>query len=346
MTDLKSFTLAQLEELCLNLDWKTYRAKQLYSWLWQKGITDIGDMTNLSKEMRALLAEQYCINELLPDKVAKDKDRTVKFTFKLEDNAVIESVLIPDRNRRTVCVSTQVGCKLGCKICYTAQMGFRRDLKWHEIAGQVLAVQNLPGARLTNVVFMGMGEPFLNYDATTEAIRQINSDFGINIGARRITVSTVGIPDAIRKYARFPLQSKLAVSLNASDDQTRDRLMPINREHPLEELMASVREFTEIKNKRVTFEYVLIDGTNNRRKDIHQLAKLLKGIPCKVNLIPFNSFPGTEFRPPSMADVERFAESLYPLLPAVTIRKSRGSNILAACGQLAGTPAPHQQPTA
>ena len=183
---------------------------------------------------------------------------------------------------------------------------------------------------------MGMGEPFLNYDAAIEAVTQLNSDFGLNIGARKITVSTAGIPDAIRRYARFPLQSRLAVSLNAPDNETRDQLMPVNRTHPLEELMPAVREFTKAKGKRVTFEYVLIDGVNNRKQDARQLERLLKGIPCKVNLIPLNPFPGCEFRAPAEREVERFRQALFPLLPAVTVRRSRGAGILAACGQLAG----------
>ncbi|OYD14028.1 23S rRNA (adenine(2503)-C(2))-methyltransferase RlmN [candidate division WOR-3 bacterium JGI_Cruoil_03_51_56] len=337
MTDLKSLTQEQLKKLCQELGWQDYRSKQIFSWLWQKNATDIQEMTNLSKEKRNLLASGYYIGQLKPERTARDKDGTRKFTFRLKRDNIIESVFIPGKDRKTVCISTQVGCKLGCKFCYTAKMGFKRNLEWHEIAGQVLAIRKLVNQRITNVVFMGMGEPFLNYDATIEAIKALNSDFGINIGARRITVSTSGIPEAIRRYSRFPLQSKLAISLNASDNETRSMLMPVNRKYPLEKLIPAVREFTQIKNKRVTFEYVLIDGINNRKKDIRQLANLLKAIPCKINLIPFNPFPGTEFCAPPFRSVEDFAEALYPLLPAVTIRKSRGSSILAACGQLAGT---------
>ena len=348
MLDLRSFTLAQFAELCSRLDWEPYRAKQVYSWLWQKGATDMDAMTNLSKEKRNQLKQEFTIAELKTEKTARDKDGTVKFTWRLSDGETVESVFIPESDRRTVCVSTQVGCSLGCEFCYTGRMGFRRNLAWHEIAGQVIDVARaipdlVPSLDIgnsslviSNVVLMGMGEPFLNYDATIEAVTQLNSDLGLNIGARKITVSTAGIPDAIRKYARFPLQSRLAVSLNASDNETRDQLMPINQRHPLEELIPAVREFTKLKGKRVTFEYVLIDGVNNRKQDVAQLSRLLEGIPCKLNLIPFNPFPDSDLKPPPPQEVERFKLALFPLLPAVTVRRSRGTNILAACGQLAG----------
>lgn len=334
--DIKSLTLAGLEELSQELEWEPYRSRQLYTWLWQKDAADFQAMTNLGKDKRRQLTDRFRIGALAQDSVLRDDDGTTKFSWRLDDGAVIESVYIPEPERKTVCISTQVGCGLGCEFCYTAQAGLSRDLGWHEIAGQVQAVQQRVDDRVTNVVFMGMGEPFLNYEPVLEAVRAVNSDFGINIGARRITVSTAGIPDRIRDYARFPIQSKLAVSLNASDNETRDRLMPVNRSHPLEELMSAVRDFTRVKGKRVTFEYVLLDGINNRRKDVHQLAKLLKDIQCKVNLIPFNLFPETSLRAPPLADIERFARSLYPVLPAVSIRRSRGSGILAGCGQLAG----------
>ncbi len=338
MIDIRTLNLEGLEALCTELGWKSYRAKQLYTWVWQKDATGFDAMTNLSKENRTRLAARFRISELRPARTLEAADGTVKFTFTLDDGALIESVYIPDENRRTVCVSTQVGCPLGCRFCNTARMGLIRDLAWHEIAVQVQAVQRHVGRQLTNVVLMGMGEPFLNYEATVEAIRNVNSDFGINIGARRITVSTAGIPDAILRYARFPLQSKLALSLNAADDETRTELMPVNRKHPLGELIPAVREFTRIKGKRVTFEYVLIKGINDRRQDISGLDALLRGIPCKINLIPFNPFPGSDLEPTSPAAVERFAQALYPLLPAVTIRRSRGQEIQAACGQLAAQP--------
>lgn len=368
--DLRALTLAQLQTLFAELGWPRYTAAQVFTWLWQKGVNDIGAMTDLSKDRRALLAERYTIGRLELLRTLADDDGTTKFTFKLADGNVIESVLIPSGgdmtqssstgivsqagpDRTTVCVSTQVGCRLGCDFCFTGTLGFKRDLAWHEIASQVLSVRSLvishssfsnsptpPSSLLTlpisNVVFMGMGEPFLNYNATIQAAKVINAENGLGIGARRITISTSGIPDGIRAFINVPQQFRLALSLNASDDETRSRLMPVNKLHPLREVMAAVREYVAAKGKRVTFEYVLVDGVNNRDRDVRQLAALLKGIPCKLNLIPLNPFPGCELKAPPEQSVDAFAKKLWPLVPAVTVRRSRGARILAGCGQLAG----------
>jgi 23S rRNA (adenine2503-C2)-methyltransferase len=350
MPDLRSLTLAQLQVLFAELNWPRYTATQVFTWLWQKGVDDLAAMTNLSKEKRALLAERYTIGRLELVRTLNDDDGTTKYTFKLADGNVIESVHIPDNDRRTVCVSSQVGCKLGCDFCFTGTLGFTRDLAWHEIALQVVSIrflvpgpsspapgpQSLAPGPISNVVFMGMGEPFLNYDATIEAARTINAESGLGIGARRITISTSGIPEGIRAFIKVEQQFRLALSLNASDDETRSRLMPVNKLHPLKEVMSAIREYVAAKGKRVTFEYVLVDGINNRDKDVHQLAALLKGIPCKVNLIPLNPFPGCELKAPSEHSVDTFARKLWPLVPAVTVRRSKGAHILAGCGQLAG----------
>jgi 23S rRNA (adenine2503-C2)-methyltransferase len=337
MTDLKSLTLNQLPELIRSLNWESYRTQQIFTWIWQKGISDINLMTNLAKSKREQLAKNYFISQLQLTQVKKAKDHAQKFLFELPDRHKIETVFIPETDRKTVCVSTQVGCALGCKICYTAQMGYIRNLKFYEIADQILQVQLLTKERISNVVLMGMGEPFLNYNECLHAIENINSDFGLNIGARKITVSTSGIVERIYDFADFPLQAKLAISLNAATDQLRNELMPINKKYPLAELIKAVRYFVEKKKKRVTFEYVLIKGVNDRGQDIKALTKLLYGIACKVNLIPFNPYPHTKFQSPSLSEIDSFAEKLYPHLPAVTIRKSRGQEILAACGQLAST---------
>ncbi len=367
-SNLRSLTLAQLEALCAELGWPRYTAGQVFIWLWQKGVNDITAMTNLSKERRALLAERHSVRlpELL--RTVNDEDGTTKFTFRLEDGNVIESVFIPDNDRATVCVSTQVGCKLGCAFCYTGQLGFKRNLAWNEISAQVLAVRQYLGSRksqgessksgtapdfaispfpfplitnvpfplITNVVFMGMGEPFLNFDATIEAAKTINAENGLGIGARHITISTSGIPEGIKAFTQVPQQFRLALSLNASDDETRSKLMPVNKLHPLKEVMAAIRTYTDARGKRVTFEYVLVDGMNNRDKDVKQLGVLLKGIPCKLNLIPLNPYPGCELEAPTPESVEAFARKLWPLVPAVTVRRSKGASILAGCGQLAG----------
>lgn len=336
MVNLKSLTFEELISLAKQLKWEDYRAKQIFTWIWQKGITDINLMTNLAKPKREQLQKQCYISNLKVIDKKQASDGAQKFLFALEDDNNIESVFIPETNRKTVCVSTQIGCALKCQICYTGKIGFTRNLKFYEIADQILQIQLLTGIRISNVVFMGMGEPFLNYDESLKAIEAINSDFGLNIGARRITVSTSGIVERIYDFADFPLQAKLAISLNAVTDELRNELMPINKKYPLSELIRAVRYYTDKKKKRVTFEYVVIKGVNDRPDDVKALTKLLYGIPCKINLIPFNSFPKTKFLSPSMEEMQDFAEKLYPMLPAVIIRKSKGSEILAACGQLAG----------
>lgn len=365
MTNLKSLTFQELTDLVKRLKWEDYRVKQIFSWIWQKGIADINLMTNLAKPKREQLQKDCYISTLKLSDRKKARDNAEKFLFSLQDNNNIESVFIPESSRKTVCVSTQVGCALDCKICYTGKMGFTRNLKFYEIADQVLQVQLLTNERISNVVFMGMGEPFLNYNECLKAIEIINSDFGLNIGARKITVSTAGIIERIYDFADFPLQAKLAISLNAANAELRNELMPINKKYPLKELIKAVKYYVEKKKKRVTFEYVLIKGLNDQPKDVKALTKLLKGISCKINLIPLNPapifkdvsnqssaqvdtkktsrnrcgvnpYPKSKFLSPSLEEMQEFADKLYPELPAVTIRKSRGSEILAACGQLVG----------
>ncbi len=336
MINLKSLTHNELKDLVKELGWEEYRATQIFTWIWQKGINDIDLMTNLAKAKRELLKAKYFISQLKLAKTQKAKDNTQKFLFTLTDNKNIESVFIPEANRKTVCVSIQVGCALGCQICYTGQIGFVRNLKFFEIADQVLQVQNLVGQKLSNVVLMGMGEPFLNYDECLKAVELLNSDNGLNIGARKITISTVGITDKIYQFTQFPLQVKLAISLNGTDDKTRNYLMPITEKYPLKELIEAIRYYTKMKKKRVTFEYVLVKGINDRVQDADKLRKLLKGIPCKINLIPLNPYPECKLKPPTLNKIENFARSLYTGLPAITIRKSKGAEILAGCGQLSG----------
>jgi 23S rRNA (adenine2503-C2)-methyltransferase len=370
MIDLKSLELAGLEQFVAGLGWEPYRAKQLFTWIWQKGNSDIDAMTNLAKAKRDALKAKAYISTLKLARRLSSKDGTTKFQFELEDGLGIESVFIPDASRRTVCVSTQVGCVLGCDICYTGQLGFKRNLKLFEIADQVLQVALLvseghppitpippilsggrsrpakrslehsairnPQSAITNVVMMGMGEPMLNLDEVLKAGEMLNSDLGLKIGARHITISTAGIPQGIRRLADYPKQFKLAVSLNAADDKTRSKLMPINRKYGLDALGEAIQYYVKKTHKRVTFEYVLVHGINDRPEDAQKLMRMLKYVPCKINLIPFNSCPNRDYVAPSLEQVEAFAQVLYPHLPAVTIRRSRGSEIRAACGQLAG----------
>lgn len=335
MIDIKTLDLNQLINLASQMKWEKYRAIQIYQWLWQKNVESFDQMTNLSKTIRAQLAERFYISRLKLNQIQTSNDGATKFTLELEDKNVIESVLIIEQNRRTICVSTQVGCPLGCRFCATARMGFKRNLRWHEIVEQIQAIINYTGISPTNIVFMGMGEPFMNTDEVFKAIVTINSDYGLRIGARRITVSTAGIPEGIKKLTALPIQVRLAISLNATTDSLRSKLMPINNRHPLNHLLAAAREYSLATGRRLTFEYVLLDGINNLTVDAKRLIKMLRNIPCKINLIPFNPFPGAEYSPPHPDKVSQFAQLLFPHLPAVTIRKSRGSQVLAGCGQLA-----------
>lgn len=344
LTDLKSLTPSALAAFVAELGWELYRVKQLYAWVWQKGITDIDAMTNLAKPKRVELKARAFISALPVARRLSAPDGTTKYLFALADGLTVETVFIPDPPRRTVCVSTQVGCAMACDICYTGQMGFKRNLAFHEIADQV---RQIPAPEpVTNVVMMGMGEPFLNMDEVLKAGETLNDDLGLRIGARHITISTAGIPDGIRRLADYPRQFKLALSLNAPDDETRSRLMPINRKHPLAEVFNAIRYYTDKTHKRVTFEYVLLRGINDRPEQARMLVRLLKYIPCKINLIPFNTCPNRPYQPPTPAAVQAFAEVLYPELPAVTIRKSKGSEIMAACGQLNGAAQGAETPAA
>lgn len=334
-TDIKGYTLEELNLLGEKLGWERYRPLQIFQWLYQKDADSFDQMTNLSKQFRAELAERFYISRLEPVRTIKSEDRTTKCTFTLQDGNLIESVLIFDQNRRTICLSTQAGCSLACRFCATGRIGFKRNLKWFEIVEQAQALIRTTNVKPTNIVLMGMGEPLLNLDEVLKAVKVINSNYGLRIGARRITISTAGIPEGILQIAQFPLQVRLAISLNATDDKTRSELMPVNKRYPLKTLLNAAREYVKITRRRLTFEYVLIQGVNNLPLDAQRLTKLLKNIPCKINLIPFNPFPGTKFQPPSEDDVKRFAQTLYPHLPAVTIRKSKGGSIQAGCGQLA-----------
>lgn len=345
--NIKQMTLEELEAFFLSLGVKSYRARQIWSWIYQKRVSDFASMTDLSKELRARLEDLASIGSLTINRLTTSrKDGAVKFLFRTEDGLEVESVLIPDARRTTVCISTQVGCSLRCRFCATGQMGLQRDLAGWEIVEQVLAAEDhlAPGTegrgadRISNVVLMGMGEPLMNYEQTLRAVRVINDDHALRIGARKITISTAGIVPGIERLAVEGLQVKLAISLNAATDELRSWLMPINRRYPLSALMAAARDFAATTGKRITFEYVLIDRVNDSRTDARHLTELVRDIPCKVNLIPFNPHPATGFRPPPPPRIEDFRQHLLPRFPAVTIRASRGCDIGAACGQLCTRP--------
>lgn len=333
-TNLLGLDLKELEGYAESLGEKRFHGRQLFSWMYKKRAGSFHEMTDLSKGLRGKLKQTATIEIITADRSQKSRlDGTEKFLWKLTDGEKTESVLIPDEGRLTLCLSTQVGCSLGCQFCSTATVGFKRNLTSGEIVSQLLNLQDRP---MTNLVFMGMGEPLLNYDSLLKAIRILTSDLGPNFGAKRITVSTVGIVPGIYRLAEEGLKLGLAISLNAPDDQLRSKIMPINDKYPLKELLQAACFFAERIGRRVTFEYVLMGGVNDSLECAHRLSGLLQGIPCKINLIRFNPGRDRRYQAPEEKSVVAFRDYLYPRAPAVTLRESKGGDILAACGQLRG----------
>ncbi len=330
--NLKGLWIEDYEKLLGDLGEKRYKARQLASWIYARGATDFPQMTDLSRDLRDKLGQMAFVDSVkLAERHISQKDLSEKLVFELSDGQRIETVLMWEGKRVTICLSTQVGCPLGCTFCATGQMGFKRDLTAGEVVDQMIA---LGEDRITHVVLMGMGEPLLNYDNTLKAIRILNDEMGLSVGAKRITLSTVGIPSMIEKLADENLKIKLAISLNAATDAKRSELMPINKKHPLKELIAAVKHFAKKTNRGVSFEYVLIQDINDSEQDALALSKLIQGIPCKINLIPYNRVPDLPYNRPSEERVLAFRDYLYPRCPVVTLRVSKGEDISAACGQL------------
>lgn len=331
LADIKDFCLEELEEFLQGLGKERYRAKQIFKWLYQKGAGSFDEMTNLSKEFRSALAERVRISSFAPEHVEVSVDGTKKYLFVLEDGCSIESVLIPEEDRATLCVSTQVGCAMGCKFCLTGAFRLTRNLRCAEIINQVCAIQKTE--RITNIVLMGMGEPLANLDNVIRALRIMVSADGFQISNRRVTVSTSGLVPEMALLGNA-VTVNLAVSLNATTNEQRNLLMPINRTYPLEALIAACRNFPLPSRRMITIEYVLVRGINDTLDDAKRLVKLLKGIPVKVNLIPFNEFEGCEFRSPEQRAIDQFHGYLLEKNLTVITRASRGADISAACGQL------------
>lgn len=329
--------LPELEELVERLGERPYRARQLAQWIYKRGMTDFERMTDFAKLFRQRLAEVATCERLVCQSTLESPlDRATKYLFELADGERIESVRIRMNEKITLCLSSQVGCPLACTFCATGDMGFRRNLTAGEIVSQVLQLrEDLKEQKINNVVFMGMGEPLLNYEQVVKAIRIMTSELGCELPARRITVSTAGWVPGIYQLAEEKLKVKLAVSLNAPDEERRKKLMPVTRKYSLDELLKAAKHFAFRTRRRVTFEYVLMEGVNDNPADAHLLAKLVRGIPCKINLILYNPNKGQPYIRPALERVERFREILYPRAPAVTLRISKGWDIQAACGQLA-----------
>lgn len=336
MVDLYGLTEEALAELLATWGHKPFRARQIRGWLYDKGATSIDEMTDLPKDLRARLADETTLGVLEVATEQQSKDGTLKRLYRLHDGQLIESVLMPYHTvRRTACISSQAGCAMGCVFCATGQMGFVRHLTADEIFEQAqrFSVElKQRGERLSNVVLMGMGEPFHNYDAVLEAIRRLMSDLGI--GARHITVSTVGLVPAIRRFAEEGLQVTLAISLHEVTDEARDALMPINRRWPLAELLDACRYYVQQTGRRVSFEWALIAGKNDDGATAHQLGRLLQGMPCHVNLIPLNPTGGYDGAPTDASAAQAFVDVLGKHGVEATVRVRRGIDIDAGCGQL------------
>lgn len=332
----------ELVSLCGQMGEPPYRGRQIFSWLYAHGVSEFSQMTNVPNSFRAKLGEAARLEALELDRESKSADGTEKYVWRLRDGARVESVRIPMRNvngvmRWSLCISTQVGCAMGCAFCLTAKMGFIRQLTAGEIVSQFLAARRLlaPGERFHNVVFMGMGEPLDNFDAAVKAVRILTHPRANGVSAKRLTVSTVGIVSRLRDFVSAVPGVGLAVSLHAADDETRGKLVPVNRKWNLRALIDECRELPVGERRRITFEYVMLRGVNDSKRDAKELSKLLEGLKCKVNLIPWNPFPGTPFERPGDERVEEFRRILLAAGLVATTRTAKGVDILAACGQLA-----------
>jgi 23S rRNA (adenine2503-C2)-methyltransferase len=336
--DLKTLSPSELNEFLESFGKERYRSIQILRWLYQKDVQSFDEMTNLSKRFREELSQVSFISNLLLLREELAKDGTKKFLFQLEDGNRIESVLIPDKTRLTLCLSTQVGCALGCRFCLTGKIGWKRDLTTSEILNQISAVRKtIPEKKnITNIVLMGMGEPLANYDNTLRAIHLMHHPDAFKFSSRRITLSTVGLLPKLERLAKENISFRLAISLNASDEETRSQLMPVNRRYPLNKILMLCKNFPLRPRTRITFEYVMVEGVNDSPEAAKKLLRLLRGIPSKVNLIPLNEAPGIPFKKPSDKAVNRFQEILMEGGLTAIVRVSKGTEISAACGQLQG----------
>ncbi len=334
--DLGGLSLSELETGLDGLGIARFHARQVFRWVYRRGVYDFGEMTDLSRELRARLGAEFVIHTPLVIERQGSVDGTEKFLLALHDGRRIESVFIPDTPAQTLCISTQVGCAMKCAFCLTGKMGLLRNLTAAEIAGQArVLVHALDLAtRRFNIVLMGMGEPLHNYDETMKALSILGEDAGLGISPRRVTLSTVGVVTGLDRLAKEPRMPNLAISLHATTEDQREALVPVSRKHSLADVIEACRRFPLPRRRRITFEYVLLEGVNDRPEDARRLVRLLAGVKSKVNLIPLNEAPGIPFRRPSDRRVNDFARILAAHHLTVSVRKSRGRDIRAACGQL------------
>jgi 23S rRNA (adenine2503-C2)-methyltransferase len=336
--NIKSLSREELQARLIGMGLKKYRADQILIGTYAHHARSFEEMTNIPKAERVLLSSVFFISTPNIVKTEYSKDGTRKYLFELDDAQTVESVLIPDTDRQTLCLSSQVGCQQACRFCLTGSAGFTRELKSYEIVDQILEIsrvlQQERKRRITNIVLMGIGEPLANFDEVLRALTVITSDKGLDFATRRVTVSTAGLVPEIEKLGRSGVKVNLAISLNATTDAVRDTIMPVNRRYPIKELLAACRSYPLEPRRRITFEYVLLKGVNDTKEDAQRLARLLRGIKSKVNLIPFNPFPGSEFERSDDATVRRFQKILLDHHYITPVRESRGRDISAACGQL------------
>jgi len=332
-------SLDELEAYFSSIGEKAFRARQVYEWIWNKNAHSVSEMTNLSKPLRDKLSEHFIIKPAKIHVTQKSEDGTIKNAVQLFDGCVVESVMIPDIKRTTACISSQVGCSLNCTFCATARLLRMRNLTSAEIIDQVVLIdrqsREFYQKPLSNIVFMGMGEPLLNYTTVTEAVRKITEDTGLGMSARRITISTSGIPKMITKLSDENLKVKLAFSLHSAIEEKRNQLMPFSVKFPLTEIMESLQYWYKRTKSRITFEYIIWRGINDGEEDVKALIKYCKKVPCKVNLIQYNAIDGGNFSQASTEAVENYVNQLERSGITVKIRKNRGGDIDAACGQLA-----------
>ncbi len=339
MINLYDFTLPKLEELMLSLDEKKYRATQLFKWIYEKRVTTFDEMTDVSKKFREVLNRDFCIVKPKIFLKQHSQDGTIKLLLELEDGNKIETVLMRYNYGNVACVTSEVGCNMGCAFCASGLLKKKRELKVSELVGQILVLDDLlkeegNNERITHVVVMGTGEPFDNYDNVMGFIRILNHPHGFAIGARHITVSTCGLVPMIEKYANEGIQINLAISLHAPNDEIRNKIMPISRKYPIDELMKAVKYYEQTAGRRVTFEYILLKGINDSTDNARELAKLIKGTLAYVNLIPYNPVNEMKYQRSDEKSVHNFMDTLMKLGVNVTVRKEFGTDIDAACGQL------------
>ena len=334
MKNIKDYNLEELKKEMIELGEKPFRAEQIFKWIHQEKVKTFEEMTNLSLELRKKLEENYTMCNYKILKKQESKDGTIKYLFDVLDGNAIETVLMRYHHGNSICVSSQIGCKMGCKFCASTGINFIRSLTSGEIVEQIIAVEQDTGEKISNVVFMGIGEPFDNYDNVVNAIKIINNPKGLNIGARHISISTSGIVPKIYQLAEENIQCTLSISLHATSNEKRSSMMPVNNAYPIEELMKACKEYIKKTNKRISFEYALAKDNNDNLQDAKELVKLLKGMLCHVNLIPINKIENGKFDKSSNENIMRFRDYLNDHGIVATIRRELGSDIDAACGQL------------